>query len=81
VNGPPVRASYWTTPDGLSASDQIALDDLGDRWATVYDVGHTEGEYWAFRLIGGPLLAAGTLGALDSAIRADYARRLAGYAR
>jgi hypothetical protein len=83
VNGPPVRASYWTTPGGLSASDQIALDGLAGKWASAYDVGYGAGEYWAFRLIGGPLLAAGTLGGLDSAIRADYVRgqQAAGYPR
>ena len=81
--GPPVHASFWTTPDGLSASDKIALDDLADRWSSCYDLGHADDEFWAFRLIGGPLLAAGTLAGLDSMIRADYARerRIAGYAR
>jgi hypothetical protein len=71
------------TPDGLSFNDRIALDDLADRLSGFYDVGYTEGSYWAFRLIGGPLISAGTLGGLDSAIRADYVRerRLAGYAR
>jgi hypothetical protein len=67
-------ASAWT-PDGLSAIDQLALDELGDRWASVYDVGHADGEFYAFRLIGGPLLVARTLAGLDSVIRADYARK------
>jgi hypothetical protein len=74
VNGPPVRASRWTAPDGLSISDRIALDDLADRLSGFYDVGYTEGGYWAFRLIGGPLLAADTLGGIDSAVRADWSR-------
>jgi len=73
--GPPVRASFWTTPDGLSVADKIALDDMADKWASVYDLGHTDGEFYAFRLIGGPLLAARTLAGLDSAIRADWSRR------
>jgi hypothetical protein len=83
VNGPPARASYWTTPDGLSISEQIALDELADKWASVYDLGYADGEYFAFRLIGGPLLPADTLGGLDSAIRADFsrARQAAGRAR
>lgn len=63
----------WTA-DGLTAIDQIALDELADRWAGHYDTGYADGEYWAFRLVGGPLLAARTLAGLDSAIRADYAR-------
>jgi len=81
--GPPVRASALTTPDGLSVIDKIALDELADKWAAAYDLGHADAEFWAFRLIGGPLLAARTLAGLDSAIRADYARerRIAGYAR
>jgi hypothetical protein len=82
VNGTPGRASAWTTTDGLSAIDKIALDDLGDKWCACYDVGFTDAEFYAFRLIGGPLLAARTLAGLDSMIRADYARerRVAGYA-
>lgn len=83
MTGPPVRASAWTTPDGLGINDKIALDDLGDKWCACYDVGYSDDEFYAFRLIGGPLLAARTLAGLDSAIRADYARerRVAGYAR
>jgi hypothetical protein len=82
VSGP-ARTSYWTAADGLSTSDRAGLDDLADKWASVYDIGHAAGEFFAFRLIGGPLLAAGTLAGLDSLIRADWARRrhAAGFAR
>jgi len=59
------------TADRLSSSDRAALDDLADRLAGTYDVGFGEGAYWAFRLIGGPLLEAGTLRALEAAIGAD----------
>ena len=83
MNGAAGRASSWTTPDGLSPTDKIALDELGDKWSSCYDIGHADDEFYAFRLIGGPLLVARTLAGLDSALRADYARerRLAGYAR
>lgn len=74
MTGPPVRASAWMAADGLDPGDKIALDDLGDRLSGFYDVGYAEGDYWAFRLIGGPLLTAATLGGLDSSIRADWSR-------
>ena len=70
----PARATAWMTPDGLSAADQMALDELAENWAGYYDLGHADGEFHAFRLIGGPLITAGTLAGLESAVRADYAR-------
>ena len=80
----PGRASDWMSPDGLSPTDKIALDELADGLSWFYDIGYTHGEYHALRLLGGPLMTADTLGGLDSAIRADWSRwrkQAAGYAR
>jgi hypothetical protein len=63
--------TFWPAPGGLPASDQIALDALAGTWASAYDVFHADGTFFAYRLHQGPLLDAGTLGGLESAIRAD----------
>ena len=70
----PARVTAWTTPDGLSIADQIALERVARHWKTVYDIGHANGQFHAFRLIGGPLITADTLAGIDSAVRADYWR-------
>ena len=67
-------------PGGLPAGDQIALDALAGEWASAYDVFHADGTYFAYRLFSGPLLDAGTLGGLESSIRADFARQRAAQA-
>jgi len=72
VTGP--RATAWMAADGLTISDQIALDALAEDLAGLYDVGFSNGEFHAFRLIGGPLITADTLAGIDSAIRADWDR-------
>jgi hypothetical protein len=69
--------TFWPAPGGLPASDQIALDALAGTWASAYDVFHADGTFFAYRLFTGPLLDAGTLGGLESSIRADFARRAA----
>jgi hypothetical protein len=69
--------TFWPAPGGLHASDQIALDALAGTWADAYDVFHADGTFFAYRLFTGPLLDAGTLGGLESSIRADFARRAA----
>ena len=58
----------WTTNEAL------LLAQLREAWSGVYDVGYADGEYHAFRLIGGQPLTADTIGGLESAIRADWAR-------
>jgi len=70
----PARATAWMTPDGLSIADQIDLERIARHWETVYDIGYVDGQYRAFRLIGGPLITADTLAGIDSAVRADYWR-------
>jgi hypothetical protein len=67
----------------LSARDRQALDELGDSISDLYDTGYADCSFWAYRLAGGPLLAADTLAGLDSAIREDRhrSRLAAGYAR
>ncbi len=62
----PVTA--WTTDDAL------LLQQVKDDWAGCYDVGYADGEYYAFRLIGGEPLTADTPAGIDSAIRADFVR-------
>ena len=56
------------------ATGPMTLRDVADIWHGHYDTGEADGEYHAFRLIGGPLITAGTPAGLESAIRADYAR-------
>ena len=58
----------WTTGEAL------LLEQLRDTWGGVYDIGFADGEYHAFRVIGGQPFSASTIGALESAIRADWAR-------
>ena len=57
--------------------DEMTLDGIREAWAEFYDIGCAEGVYCAFWLFDGPmdLLAADTPEGLDSAIRADAARR------
>ena len=54
--------------------DALTLDELRQTWDGIYDVGHADGTYFAFRLTGGPLLPADTIAGLDSTIRADWNR-------
>ena len=61
--------------DSPDAYDEITMDGLRERWAGEYDLGFAGGEFHAFRLIGGQPITARSLGELESAIRADYARR------
>jgi len=69
AGGDRVTAGAWPT------ADEMTLDALkASGWAGWYDIGFTAGEYYAFRLIGGPLLTARTPAGLESAIRADFSR-------
>lgn len=70
----------WTALAGLDPLDALALDELRDAYGTHYDIGYAESVYCAFWLFDGPmdLLTADTPEGLDSAIRADWARRTAG---
>jgi hypothetical protein len=72
----------WPALDGSGqmaadwGDDEFLLEAaLRDAWAGVYDIGRADGEWHAFRLIGGQPMTARTLGELESAIRADYTRQ------
>jgi hypothetical protein len=67
--GAATDCTAWPTPA------EMALDDLAQRWGTLYDVGFAGGAFHAFLLAGGPVITADTLAGLDSAIRADFSRR------
>ena len=70
-----VRGGTWPLSGGLDAHDAMALDRLRDAWGGVYDVGYASGTCWAAWLLGGDPLSASTPEGLESAIRADWARR------
>ena len=65
----------WHPEDARDAVDEFVMDGLKEKWAGLYDLGSADGEYHAFRLIGGHPLTASTLAGLDSAIRADFHRQ------
>ena len=61
--------------------DAMALEAVRGKWEGIYDVGYVsdvegypDGAYLARMILGGPLLTAATPAALESAIRASYAR-------
>ena len=56
------------------SADEMTLETVRNTWGGWYDTGMAAGEFWALRLIGGPLLTATTPEGLESAIRADFSR-------
>jgi hypothetical protein len=66
----------WQQPaGGRDIHDEIAMEHLRAQWAEVYDFGFGTGDYRARCQTGGALLIASTPAGLDSAVRADWARR------
>ena len=74
----------WQAADSRSALDAITLEHIRVTWDGIYGVGYVrdaegypDGVYLARYSTGGNLLTAGTPEGLDSAIRADFCRRIA----
>ena len=65
--GKPVTAAWPTMAE-------MELDDLQARWGAVYLLSYDHGMFCADRTDGTNQLIAGTIAALESALRADWAR-------
>ena len=66
----------WGAPARAPVADEEFLEAaVKADWGELYDIGRADGEWYAFRLIGGQPLTARSLGELESAIRADYCRQ------
>lgn len=63
--------------DDRSVTDALLMDRIRATWQDHYDIGEVRGSFLACRLTGGPLITADTPAGLESAIRADYARKCA----
>ena len=73
--GRPVNA--WQTASGRDIRDEIAIGHLAVEWGEIYRVTSGEDDYRARCWTGGATLVASTPAGLESAIRADWARRSA----
>jgi hypothetical protein len=61
--------------DDRDIHDELLLEQIKQAYGAYYDIGRIGGEWYSFRLTGGPLLTAGTLGDLAAAIWADWTGR------